>query len=109
MTAAEVIPRGSSSSKQYLEYLRVLCSSLIGYSTLLRSLKRATPDVLDAITVRFLPASNAESRHPGAGQLPHRLAGLLRDRATGSHPPGLPEYVSAGCLLYTSPSPRDTT
>ena len=36
-----------------------------------------------------------------------KIAGLPDPRKNGSHNPGATNVLRIGCLLYTSPSPRD--
>lgn len=54
MAAAEVISPSITSPKQYLQYLRVLCSSLTAYIAFLRSFNQASPDRLEIIYQRTI-------------------------------------------------------
>ena len=54
MAAAEVISPSITSPKQYLQYLRVLCSSLTAYIAFLRSFNQTSPDRLEIIYQRTI-------------------------------------------------------
>ena len=54
MASAEVMSPSITSQKQYLQYLRVLCSSLTAYIAFLRSFNQASPDRLEIIYQRTI-------------------------------------------------------